>query len=68
MNPERTIQKAKPADISQLTSHGWSPLHAAAENGHITCAASLIDAGVSVNQISKTGETPLHTAGWFCYY
>jgi ankyrin repeat protein len=41
---------------------GMTPLHAAANNGHLAVARALLDAGAPVNAIMGDGYRPIHNA------
>lgn len=41
---------------------GFSPLHMAAQNGHLTTAEVLLRAGISRDARTKVDRTPLHIA------
>ena len=45
---------------------GLSPLHLAAQGGHIALMAALLEAGANVNAPDARGYTPLHFAISFC--
>ena len=46
-----------------MTDRGSStPLHAAAQAGHLECARALLQHGASLNVVSNTGFTPLNHA------
>jgi ankyrin repeat protein len=54
---------AEGADVNQQDSDGWTPLHFAAENGHIVVTKKLLAAaGVDVDIASFAGVTPLWIA------
>ena len=53
----------KGADINATpTGSSWTPLHAAAENGHDQMVVWLIKNGATVNVRDSRGNTPLHLA------
>lgn len=53
----------KGADINATpTGTSWTPLHAAAENGHDQMVAWLIKNGATVDVRDSRGNTPLHLA------
>jgi hypothetical protein len=45
--------------------NGWTPLHYAAENGHVEIARLLLQNGADVNAKGYDGWTPLHFAAIF---
>jgi len=52
-----------------LSSNGWTPLHYAAKEGHLSVVELLLDRGADVNARTRssylpkgTGDTPLHWA------
>jgi ankyrin repeat protein len=49
------------AKIDQLVN-GYTPLYAAARNGHLEIVQALLKAGASVNKANHLGETPLYIA------
>lgn len=56
---EMLSYKAMP---SASNEYGMTPLHWAAEQGHVDVARALIDAGASTRAANERGETPLHVA------
>jgi ankyrin repeat protein len=44
--------------------YGGTPLHWAAESGHLEVVALLLEKGANVNAQNQHGETPLHRAAW----
>lgn len=44
------------ADIAATNSDGCSPLHVAASHGRTSCVQHFIDAGVAVNQLTRSGS------------
>lgn len=58
------IVEANPESISQTNSHGSTPLHWAARNGHVTVAKKLLDRHAYVNATDAIGATPL----WYASY
>jgi ankyrin repeat protein len=42
--------------------NGWTPLHAAAANGHTRMVETLIEQGADINAQDLAGSTPLHLA------
>lgn len=44
------------ADIAATDSDGCSPLHVAASHGRTSCVQHFIDAGVAVNQLTRSGS------------
>jgi cytochrome c len=53
---------AKGADVSATDSRGFTPLHRAAEYGHLEVVKVLIGGGADVNAASEDNDTPLHMA------
>jgi hypothetical protein len=52
----------KGAEVNTMNSGGSTPLHYAAENGHVELAITLIQKGADVDAKNMHGSTPLHTA------
>ncbi len=50
------------ANVNAKDAENQTPLHIAAEHGHVEMAAVLLEAGAKVDAINKNGETPLHLA------
>jgi ankyrin repeat protein len=50
------------ADVNAIVSFGYTPLHAAAYDGHTEITKYLIDNGADVNAKTKNGETPYDLA------
>jgi ankyrin repeat protein len=51
------------ADVNQPNKHGFTPLHIAAENGHVGAISVLIEKlGIKVNQASNSGRSPIFCA------
>lgn len=50
------------ADVNNIDSNGWTPLHHACYIGDIESAKFLIANGSKVNAYSNKGRTPLHFA------
>jgi ankyrin repeat protein len=50
------------ADINRKGPFGFTPLHAAAQNGHRDCVQILLDNGAEVNAQNDDMDTPLHLA------
>jgi ankyrin repeat protein len=48
--------------IESLTDHGWSPLHLAAENGHLSVVEYLINMKASFDVLDNDGKRPLDLA------
>ena len=46
-------------DIQKPGQFGYTPLHAAAQNGHLEVVQTLVKYGGSVNCKNKDGDTPL---------
>ena len=45
--------------------NGATPLHAAAEHGHVDVVAVLLDAGAPIDDRSMSGVSPLHLASGY---
>jgi len=60
---ELLLKKGSPVNIKNRRT-GETPLHCAAQAGHLDTAATLIREGAHVNlsRLASTGETPLHLA------
>jgi len=41
---------------------GWTPLHVAADKGHLEVVKTLVGAGANVNAKDKVGMTPIRSA------
>eukprot|EP00009_Paramoeba_aestuarina_P017922 CAMPEP_0201528256 /NCGR_PEP_ID=MMETSP0161_2-20130828/37783_1 /ASSEMBLY_ACC=CAM_ASM_000251 /TAXON_ID=180227 /ORGANISM="Neoparamoeba aestuarina, Strain SoJaBio B1-5/56/2" /LENGTH=331 /DNA_ID=CAMNT_0047929457 /DNA_START=215 /DNA_END=1206 /DNA_ORIENTATION=+ len=49
---------------TQQSDDGETPLHCAAEGGHIELVKILLSKGADINAKTKFGTTPLHCAAW----
>ena len=52
----------KPLNPNVRDEHGTTPLHCAAERGHVENLQSLIEAGADKDQANDDGQTPLFVA------
>src|SRR5690242_5601993 len=60
----RETLKSNPSFANKM-QRGWgTPLHLAAEMGHVEIAKLLLDNGADVNAVGIRGFTPLHSAAW----
>jgi hypothetical protein len=50
------------ADVEDISTTGWTPLHRAAYNGHAEVCGLLLDHGADVAAKDQDDETPLHHA------
>ncbi|QOJ78899.1 ankyrin repeat domain-containing protein [Infirmifilum lucidum] len=50
------------ADVNTRDKYGWTPLHYAADGGHLEVARLLLDRGADVNTRDNDGRTPLDLA------
>ena len=50
------------ADVNNIDSNGWTPLHHACYIGDLNSASFLIENGSKVNAYSNKNRTPLHLA------
>ena len=60
------LSSAGGADANAATASGRTPLHFAAEDGHVEVARLLLDAGADVNAATALGRTALHSAAHYC--
>jgi len=49
-------------DVNVVGAYGRTALWVAAWDGHVECAAALINAKADVNKANENGSTPLHQA------
>ena len=49
-------------DLALRNKVGWTPLHAAARNGHEAVVSKLLAAGANTNAATQEGLTPLYIA------
>ena len=47
-------------EINGVDDEGWTPLHLAAQEGHLDIVKHLVEKGANFRASSKTGRTPLH--------
>ncbi|KAI1339173.1 hypothetical protein F5Y15DRAFT_80694 [Xylariaceae sp. FL0016] len=52
------------ADVGSVSDGWWTPLHNAAQSGHLGIAVLLLEAGANVNAELSNGMTPLHWAAF----
>ena len=57
-----TIIEACNADVNNMDSNGWTPLHHAANIGDFDSATMLIGTGAKIDSYSNQQRTPLHLA------
>jgi len=51
------------ANVNEANAgNGWTPLHAAAANGHLKMCQTLLEQGADINAQDLAGSTPLHLA------
>lgn len=48
--------------VDGMDAAGWTALHIAAANGHVSACRLLLQRGASVNAVAADGRTPLHLA------
>jgi ankyrin repeat protein len=65
-NADRVLEllATDPALAHATDDDGRTPLHHAAERGHIEVASILLDAGADIDAREEDDETPLHYAAW----
>ena len=51
------------SDVNAFDADGWTPVHLAAENGHLPLVRLLVTSRAHVECQTKFGRTPLH---WAC--
>jgi ankyrin repeat protein len=64
----RNILKRDKAFAHQANLLGFTPLHAAAVNGHHEACRLLLESGANVNVPNEEGYTPLHVAAYYGYH
>ena len=47
-------------DLNIRKKTGWTPVHVAANSGHVAALERLLDAGANINAGDKDLDTPLH--------
>lgn len=58
----KRILLLKKLDVNIQDAYGWSPLHCAAVEGHISCIKTLLKFGASKDTKDNKGRTPLDLA------
>lgn len=56
------VQPNRSVNLDAADSDGWTPLHYAADRGHVEVAQVLLDEGANVNARDTSKRTPLHLA------
>ncbi|OQS03113.1 serine/threonine-protein kinase TNNI3K-like [Thraustotheca clavata] len=57
---------ASRADVNFKNECGRTPLHFAAQKGHVSLVKILIDAGAAIDATDENKSTPLHFAVFYC--
>ncbi len=58
----KKLLRDDPGLVEVVNRLGETPLHLAAENGHLNCLKTLLAAGADPNAVTPGGRTPLHEA------
>lgn len=60
----QTLSRLGASVAGKIDASGYSPLHLAAQNGHVTATALLLQLGADVDGKGGCGATPLHRASY----
>lgn len=58
------ISRLGPAAANRTDAGGYTPLHLAAQNGHVAATSFLLEIGANVDGVGGCGATPLHRASY----
>lgn len=60
---ERSMKNARLSSMDRVDSGGYTPLHLAAQNGHVAATSLLLELGAKPD-CNDSGATPLHRASY----